>query len=800
MRVLWTNRAAGDSVGADPQQLVGRHCYEVWQQGSKPCVGCPVAMARKSGRPQEAEMTSPDGRVWFVRGYPVRDKKGKVIGAVEVTLEITESKQAEEALRKSEEKYRTVVELSPDGIAIASKGRHVFANKSLAKIFGVSSPDDLLGKPLMDYIHPDYRKAVGRRIEQQTKRGELVPLIEEKMLRADGTVIHTEVTAAPLEYEGEQAVLAAIRDITERKRAEEELRESEERFRMVLESSVDNLYRRNLQTNTYDYISPSVERISGYSSEEMRSMSLESVVSMMHPADIERSKCVLEESMASDSGTCLLEYRFRHKDGQYRWLSDLFTVVRDAQGRPLYLVGNVRDITERKRADEALRASEERFRTIFEAARDFIFLKDRDSKFTAVNPAMEQIYGVPASRLIGKTAKVLFGKEMAVRFREQDVRILNGETIIEEHPSPLKGSTAIHHVIKVPMRNSAGEIIGLCGIGRDITERKQMEEALRESEERFRTIVEQAAEAILAHDLDGRVLLVNSLTCEYTGYSREELLSMNALDLDHKILEKDYKRKYWEKLQIGKYVKVEAIHMRKDGSSYPAEVYLVKIMFKSQPIILCLARDITERKKAEEQLRESEERFRALFEGAPDAIFLADPESGRILDANPAASHLLLRPHEEIVGLHQSQLHPSHMEGQIKEAFVDDIRQFKQGKELRSIESAVMRSDRSEVPVEILGHMVSINGRPVLQGTFRDITERKKAEEALKKSEEKYRLLSENIPVAVYSALPDEHSTNLFLSGQFLELTGYPIEHFFKDPKLWSSLLHPEDRDYVWEK
>src|SRR5208337_3546157 len=120
------------------------------------------------------------------------------------TAEI-ERKQAVEALRKSEEKYRTVVEISPDGIAIAVKGRHIFANKSLARIFGVSSPDDLLGKPVLDYIHPDYRKIVRERIAHQTKRGGVASLIEEKMMRGDGTVIDTEVAAAPLEYQGEQA-------------------------------------------------------------------------------------------------------------------------------------------------------------------------------------------------------------------------------------------------------------------------------------------------------------------------------------------------------------------------------------------------------------------------------------------------------------------------------------------------------------------------------------------------------------------------------------------------------------------
>lgn len=132
-------------------------------------------------------------------------------------------------------------------------------------------------------------------------------------------------------------------------------------------------------------------------------------------------------------------------------------------------------------------------------------------------------------------------------------------------------------------------------------------------------------------------------------------------------------------------------------------------------------------------IKESEERFRALFEGAPDAIFLADPESGEILDANPAASQLLLKPHEKIVGLHQSQLHLPKMEEYSKKVFCQYIRQKGQ---VRPVEISVLRSDGGEIPVEITAQMISMRGKPVLQGVFRDITERKKAEEELTKYRE----------------------------------------------------------------
>ncbi|GAF80989.1 unnamed protein product, partial [marine sediment metagenome] len=118
LRILWANRAAGESVGLSADELVGRHCYEVWQQRSEPCTGCPVLKAIETGEVQEAEMTTLDGRLWFIRGYPVKVDDGKVVGAVEVTLEITERKRAEEAMWESGERLRAMFESVTDGIAI----------------------------------------------------------------------------------------------------------------------------------------------------------------------------------------------------------------------------------------------------------------------------------------------------------------------------------------------------------------------------------------------------------------------------------------------------------------------------------------------------------------------------------------------------------------------------------------------------------------------------------------------------------------------------------------------------------
>ncbi|MBE9570896.1 MAG: PAS domain S-box protein [Proteobacteria bacterium] len=225
MKVLWANRAACESAGLTCEQLLGRHCYEVWLQRSDPCQDCPVVKAMETCRPQEIVKYTPDGRAWFIRGYPVRDANGNIAGAIETTLEITERKQAEEALRESEEKYRNLVERANDGIAIIQDTLIKYINPRLAEICGYTF-DEVAGKPFNAYIYPD---EIPKVVDHYQRRlaGEEIPSIYETALRhRNGSKIDIEFNASVITYQEKPTGFVIVRDLTERKHLETQLQQA----------------------------------------------------------------------------------------------------------------------------------------------------------------------------------------------------------------------------------------------------------------------------------------------------------------------------------------------------------------------------------------------------------------------------------------------------------------------------------------------------------------------------------------------------------------------------------------------
>ena len=253
-----------------------------------------------------------------------------------------------------------------------------------------------------------------------------------------------------------------------------DLGRSEATYRSVVES-VDDLVclidreNRFLACNT-----KSLERF-GWTSEDVVGRKVSDITS--DPADAQLTLQMAREVFRTGKpASCERELDFK---GQRRYYSSKMAPVFDANGHVAAAACVGRDITERKRAEMALQESEERFRAIFEAAQDAIFIKDCNLKYMLVNPAMERLFDLPASKIIGRTDDDLFDEKTAPHIREMDFRVLEGEIVEEEHAKEINGIPFIFHVIKVPLRDESGEIVGLCGIARDVTEHKAAEELTR---------------------------------------------------------------------------------------------------------------------------------------------------------------------------------------------------------------------------------------------------------------------------------------------------------------------------------
>jgi len=244
LRVVWANRVAGESVSTAPSRLVGRRCHEIWQGRTDPCPGCPVERAIETGEPHQAEMTTPDGRVWFVRGYPVRSESGDVVGVVEVTLEVTDRRRAEEALRRSEENFRLVTETIQDVFWMSTPGitRMIYVSPAFERVWG-RSRESLYRDPhsVLEGVHPEDRPRVAEAIEGHA-RG--VWDLEYRIVKPDGSIRWIHDRGFPIRDEDGTLVrmTGVAADVTERKLAEDALRTSELQYRTTLDSMGDAIH------------------------------------------------------------------------------------------------------------------------------------------------------------------------------------------------------------------------------------------------------------------------------------------------------------------------------------------------------------------------------------------------------------------------------------------------------------------------------------------------------------------------------------------------------------------------------
>jgi PAS domain S-box-containing protein len=393
-------------------------------------------------------------------------------------------------------------------------------------------------------------------------------------------------------------------------------------FRALIDQSNDGIEVIDPETGRFLDVNETACLAHGYTRDEYLSLSVWDVAPTSDPATWGQN---LEQLRQSGSRIHLGLHR--RKDGSTFPVEINITYVRLKRD---YIVAVVRDITARKRAEEELQRTADLLRAVIDQMPDAVFVKDLSSKYLLFNEAAAHFVGKSVAEVLGKDDTELFDPDSARRVMERDRRVMeSGQADTYEEVLTAAGVTRVYQATKAPYRDRAGNVIGLIGISREITERKRAEQALRDSEQRFRTFVDHATDAFLLHDDQGAILDVNQQACESLGYTRDELIGRTPLDFNPDVNPAKY-AEVQRRLDTGEFLTWERRHQRKDGTIFPVEIRIRPFWEGGRRFAMALVRDITERKRAEEAVRKSEELLRQAVRVANLGIFDHDHLTGEI--------------------------------------------------------------------------------------------------------------------------------------------------------------------------
>jgi two-component system sensor histidine kinase/response regulator len=523
---------------------------------------------------------------------------------------ISERKKAEGALRESEKKHRTLVEQSLQGLAIIQDYHVLFANSAAAEITGFTV-DELLSldpQQVQEIIHSDDRTVAWGRFRDRMAGKAVDSRHEYRLVRKDGSVHWIEMFSASIEYWGKPALQAAFIDITERKLAEERLRESEERYRDLFDNASD-LIQSVDENGRFVYVNKKWKEVLGYSDEEIKKLSL---------ADILREDQI---------GHCMGLFK-RVVGGET--LDNVEVVFVTKGGREIFASGSVnprmkhgefvatraifRDVTERKQAGEAVRMSEERLRQIAENVGEGFFLSDAsDNSAIYVSPAYEKIWGRPVEKAYTDPQAWLEAVHPEDRERVNAYIEKHGRGKVEfsqEYRIQWPDGTIRWVRDRVyPVKDESGEIHRIVGVTDDITERKRAEDALKETNALLNTLVQAIPDVVYVKDNQGRNLLVNRAYEELVNLSQGEMIGKPDEQILPARLAAQCRRSDEDVMKQGQPVRCEELSITEKGEEVFFETIKAPLLDDRGNMLglVGVSRDITERKRAEGMLTKAKE-------------------------------------------------------------------------------------------------------------------------------------------------------------------------------------------------
>jgi PAS domain S-box-containing protein len=639
--------------------------------------------------------------------------------AEQVRQRLQQLQQTEQELREREEQYRGIFEATYDGLFIHDlDGYLVEVNPSFCHMFGYTR-EELVGQHLSVLTAPVSRANLSAALDMHKAGGDYHQ--PGMGLRKDGGVFSADAHSSSFAYRGQRHVLGVVRDISDQVDAERQIRESDEQYRRIFEASTDAIFIMDLDDGHIIEANPAACTIYGYSYEEFIGLPPSAVI---HP---DRLPAFWEQSIPT-----IKRGDKRHvqglnlrKDGS-AFPIDLHQTGFTYQSKPCIL-SIMRDITEQIEAERELREREEQYRSIFEASIDSLVIASLDdSRIVEANPAACTMLGYSYEELIGLTPAALVHPDSLPlvaegldRFRQTgrddtaevvDVRKDGTTFLCEAHSTQFTYKGTPH----------------LLTVARDITEQVEADRQLREREEQYRSIFESTYDGLLIMDLEGRLVEANPAFCRMYGYTHEEVIGMHvnafaATPADVPILSD-----ILENLGSGSDPQTFVAHdQRKDGTVFTVESHSSHIIYRGQPHILVVVRDITEQVEAERELREREELYRSIFETTYDGLNILDLD-GYYVEVNPAFCQMFGYTRDELIGMHSRVTATPSAQPSLSEA----LDTFRGGREYQTTGRA-LRKDGSTFAADAHGSPITYRGKSHSLGVVRDITEQVEAQQLL---------------------------------------------------------------------
>ena len=621
------------------------------------------------------------------------------------------------------------------GVYIVQQGKFVYTSPIYRKLTGYAE-HELIGVNSLEYVHPEDKDKV-RQQAIKCLKGESSDSYEYRYIKKNGEIMWILEMITSIVYHGKRAALGSFMDITARKHMEEALRQSEERYRTVIEDIEEGYYEVDLQGN-FTFASDSICATLGYPREELIGMSYKNYVPNEQFDYVYNIFKKVYETGKPIKSYSLINIR---KNGERIHVEDSVAPLSDKNGKIIGFKGITHDITQRKIMEEILQKSEDYFREITENSSDVIIITESNGNIKYCSRSVERCLGYKPEELTGKNAfNFIYADDLPRAANDYSKAIQTKDTAIpnEFRVVHKDGSVRLFEGLGKNLLDNpsvAGFIMNI----RDVTERKQLEiqkeaaqKSLRESEEKYRTILEKMEEGLFELDLKGNITFVNDAECRKLGYSREELTGMNYRQFQdentakktRQIFSEVYKKE--EPIQL---LDVEII--RKNGSKAFNEISVSLLKDKQGKAtgFRGISRDVTVRRQMEEMIRQSEEKYRTIINEVDEWYFEIDL-AGNVIFVNDAIVRSVGYPPERLIGLNYKSFTSEERSGEVFKIF----RQVYETREpIKNFPYEFVLPDGKITFFELsVFPKLDDQGKVVgFRGVGHDVTERKRTEEQL---------------------------------------------------------------------